>query len=269
MQNLKYLLRHTGKWHAWPRGGTRTLCGTVTLDDLRITPAKRIQQEPPVGEPFCKSCHRRLGPGAQAALATPSGRTKHLTPTALVWLGLVRRHLALVRVHVREADELALAQRLALVGPPEDPQAASVYEHLRALLLTPRLHLKRDARTTRKIPHLHEALEMLPPDAKALAHVAESMRLWRHITGDMQNTKTTTSARFQPDVVIQTMLQITNPEPYIRALHAKGLSPLGAMFHPNTLARAKQRDPSLRGAFHKDSAAYWEQTQKQLHVVKD
>jgi hypothetical protein len=70
--------------------------------------------------------------------------------------------------------------------------------------------------------------------------------------------------------VLDVMLQVPDAEAYVRHLAGRGFTALGAMFHPNVLARAK-KDPALRGAFaaYGTGAAYWERTKDQLHVITD
>ena len=251
---MKWLLTHTKKWHAWPRGGTRSKCGTVTFDYLRTNPAKRISSTPPPeGANICGSCNRGLTPADTVTVG------KHpLGAQAAAWLALLNKHLIRVRVQVKAADKRDLAMRLASVGATSDPAAGAVYEQIKALLLTPRRHRRRDGVTVMKIMHLRKALDKLPPSAKALQHVAESMQLWRRITGrDIGSGE-----HFRPDTVIESMLEVPAPEAYIHHLHSKGLSNLALMFHPNTLEKRKS-DPAVRGVFG-GSTEYWKQTTEQL-----
>jgi hypothetical protein len=152
--------------------------------------------------------------------------------------------------------------RLADVGTPSDPEAVAVYEQLRTLLLTPRFR-RRNGRSTLQITHLREALDALPPDAAVLRQVAETMRLWQKITG-----RSVKQDRFQADRVIKTMLEVPEPEAYIRHLDAQGLPHFAAMFHPNTLERARKA-PALRGVFDARNTEYWQQLRGQLNVVED
>lgn len=186
------------------------------------------------------------------------------------WLTLLGAHIAKLRgshggrgMRVARAAKIALAERLATVGGPGDPAAVAVYEQIRVLLLTPRRHKRRNGHTILKLVHIKEALAVLPPDPIQLAHVAETMKLWRSITGRTPDR----GESFKPDTVITTMLAISNPEPYIRQLHARGFSSLAGMFHPNTLARAKGKDTTLRGVFDKQNTAYWKQLEGQLNIV--
>lgn len=249
-----WLQLRTKKWHAWPHGGTRSVCGTVTADDLRITAAKQIKAVLPVGEVMCGSCARSLGSRAP----TPTDPKGRLDAQACAWLALLRKHLVRVRVRVRVAELRALATRLAAVGPTADPDAVAVYEQIRVLLLTPRRHKRRNGHTVMKITHLREALEALGPTPQALIHVAAAMKAWRHIT----EREVSRGERFRADTVITSMLAVPAPTPYIQHLHAKGLSNLALMFHPNTLERRK-KDAALRGIFS-GSGDYMQRTADQL-----
>ena len=251
---MKWILHKTGKWHAWPKGGRRSKCGTLTLDDLRVLPARRIVQVLPNGAVVCGTCGRMVGKVA----STTAGRMK-LGGSASAWLGHLRKHLMRVRVQIRDSTLRDLARRLGEVGPPEDPQAIATYDQIRVLLLTPQRHLKRDGHTIQKITRLKEALALLPKDdPQKLHHVAETMRLWRRITGRTVGAR----EKFRADTVVASMLEVPTPEPYIKHLHSMGLSNLALMFHPNTIERRKS-DAAVRGVFS-GSSDYMQHTAAQL-----
>lgn len=257
--NFHWVLHRSGNWHAWPPRGLRSMCGTVTLDDLRVTPAQRIANTLPNGATLCGSCSRRLGPLAPATCVAG------VSSSVGEWLGFLRRHLKRAGVDLARRDEIDLAERLTTLGPPSSAEARAAFDYIRELLLTPRYNRRAGGRVTQKVTRLRETLALLPPDPQALAHVVAAMRAWRQITGRAVERAT----RFRPDTVVATMLEIPAPEAYIRHLHAKGLTELAMIFHPNTLARHKG-DASLRGLFG-GSAEYWERTAAQLaaQVVSD
>ncbi|KKN36940.1 hypothetical protein LCGC14_0768630 [marine sediment metagenome] len=238
------------------------MCSTVSVITLRATPAKNIVHTLPEGARICKSCARALGPGAEL----PRVKKPTLDPQTVDWLREVNTHLARFHLVVAEPVRRKLAKRLSALGPLTSPDAVDAYNQIRVLLLTPRRHRRDKGHAGgMKIVGLSKALDALPPDAKSLHHVAESMRLWRHITGRSVDQ----SERFRADTVITSMLQVPSPEAYIRHLHTSGFSSLAGMFHPNTLER-RRKDASLRGVFA-GSEDYMQHTAAQLdaQVVKD
>ena len=79
-----WVLVRTGKWHAWPHKGLRSLCGTLAADDLRVTPAKAIEKQLPEGANFCMTCARKVN--ATELVPTLSKRKHTLGSEARVWL---------------------------------------------------------------------------------------------------------------------------------------------------------------------------------------
>lgn len=253
---LHWILTTAGKWHAWPEGGRRTFCGKVNAEHLRDTPAVQIASDVSVGENICTTCAKKTG--KSAAYAIDDGPT-------LAWFGYLRRHLTHVRAKVADATVEELARLLAEVGPPNDPVAVEVFEQVRTILLRPHHSKQRKIKreyTVITIPHLKGALAKLPPKTGALQRIAATLRIWRTVTRDDPSRQ-----NFHADRVVETMLQIPDPEAYIKHLYARGLPALAAMFHPNTLARAK-KDTALRGAFA-GSNEYWDNTADQLNIVSD
>lgn len=253
---LNWILNGTGKWHAWPRGGRATMCGRINIEHLRVTPAKQITHEKPTGA-LCEACARKTGLTEHAAC----GDTR-----TSAWAGQIRRHLAHVRARVADVLVVQLAARLAEIGAPTERNAQSVFEQVQALLLRPvwtrKAYVGGRTRSFARLPNLKEALEKLPPNTKALQRVADTLLCWRRITNREPNVD-----RYRVDRVIEVMLQIPAPEPYITHLFARGHPHLAFMFHPNTLLRAK-KETALRGVFA-GSTDYWDHTQSQLHVVTD
>lgn len=258
--DAQWVLMSTGKWHAWPKGGRKTMCGRVNAEHLRDRPAVRIIKEPPaISEDRCASCAKAvLGPAALPA---------DVSETAAAWVGHLRRHLTRARIKAADAVVQALAERLGEVGGPDDDAAREVFEQVKGLLLRPHFLRTRGAagkeRTISTLPHLKDALTKLPPNTGALQQVAVTLRLWRSITNRDPHAD-----RFKADQVIDTILKLPpNPEAYIRRLSEKGLPHLAAMFHPNTLERAKH-DTALRGLFA-GSSAYWNDTSEALNIVTE
>ena len=255
-KSLRWLESAQHKWHAWPIGGRKSLCSTLTVEDLRTSPALRISEAPAADGVLCSTCRRKAG------VVTPST----VSGITAAWLGLLRRHLLRIHVRVAEATLIELAARLAEVGNPGEQAAREVFSQVQVLMLNPlRSPSGRHSRTGRAltvvtIPYLKEAIAKLPPKTGALTQVAATLRLWRHLTNRDPRTD-----RGRPDRIVEVMLQLpTQPESYIRHLMNRGLPNLSAMFHPNTLARAK-KETALRGLFA-GSNDYWTKTKNQLHV---
>jgi hypothetical protein len=249
----------TKKWHAWATGGERTLCGKLSRIDLQMKAARAIAALLPEGAVVCHLCRRAV---PEVALVVDP-KTKHLEdPVAAAWLPILNAHFARYGLRVALPTKHTLATRLATLGSPGDPQADALYNHLRALLLTPRP--RRGGRLS--LGRLKEALDALPPDPQALNHIAAAVKAWCRITGrEMERG----GERFKTDTVITTMLAVPDPEAYIRHLHSQGLTALAQMFHPSTLDNHRT-DAALRGVFG-GSNEYWNRTANQLaaQVVTD
>lgn len=246
----------TRRWHAWPRGGRRSLCGTVTVEHLRDHPASSIVQAPPADGDFCQSCRKKAGVLAESVGTGPIAE----------WSGHLRRHLTRVRARAADATIQELSELLAEVGSPDSQEAREVFDQVRVLLLTPMRRTARAANgrtlTFVTLPYLKDTIAKLPPRVGALAKIATALRCWRTITH-----RDPTADRFRPDRVVEVMLQLPTPEPYIQHLVSRGLPHLAAMFHPNTLERAK-KETALRGLFA-GTNDYWNETASQLNIVTE
>lgn len=234
------------------------MCGRVNIEHLRRTPCAQIAAKVPTDGDVCVSCSKKTGHAAVVPSNVDAGTA--------AWIGSLRKQFHRMHAQVAEETIVMLASRLAEVGPPESAAAREVFDQIQGLLLKPlftrRKHGLRNTRTTVTIPHLQDALDKLPPNTAALRQIASTMRCWRSVT-----QRDTANDKFRSDHVVDTILQIPTPEPYIRHLLARGLPHLAAMFHPNTLARAK-KEPTLRGVFA-GSATYMERTASQLNIVTD
>lgn len=249
---MHWLLMPSGTWHAWPPAGLRTLCGRVNVEHLRLRPATKIHGEPPE-EGRCVSCAKKAG----LVMAR-----SHPDPTTAAWIGLLQLHLRRARIHQAPTTAIEhLAELLAEVGSPGSAEGCDVFEQSALLLLKP-TWVRAGNRTIVTLPHLKATLALLPLKSGALLRVANTVRDWRTIT-----QRDLTTDNFRTDRVVATMLQLPVAAPYIQHLHSRGLSHLAAVFHPNTLERAKHH-PTLRGLFA-GSTEYWEHTESQLNIIRD
>ncbi len=262
---IYWILRHTGKWHAWERGANKSLCGTITEYDLRMYPAKDIYREAalPAGHVRCMRCTNKMTPTQIAACLVHENNS----PEVNDWIGLIRRHLAHKRVSLAKQKVVALAQRLAKIGTPQEPKARIAYERIKALLLTPRFRRVNSgsySRNLRVLPEVAQVIELLPlEDEQAMQKVVTTLTLWQKIT-----KRNVAHDNGRPAQIVKTILDVQQPEAYIEHLAGRGIDHLAAVFHPNTFNRAK-KETSLRGAFDKDGAEYWEELKGQLNVVSD
>ncbi len=258
-----WVLTASGKWHAWPQSGRSTLCGRVNAEHLRSNPALEIRHQAPADGVHCRTCTRKSGGVIRTTTAVPS-----LDATGAEWVGLLRRHLARTHLNVPDRHLEALARRLNEVGPVTATEAQDVFAQVCALFLTPSVFRGarradgRAAKSVRGLPHLKGALALIPTTNGALTTLAGIVRIWREVT-----RRDPANERFNAERVIETMLQVPNAEAYIRHLHARELSHLAAMFHPNTLERAR-KDPALRGMFG-GSTEYWQHTAVDLNIITD
>jgi hypothetical protein len=253
---MLWVLGNQRRWHAWAKGGVRSLCGLLTRDDLQAMPAKAIAAELPDGVQLCRGCRTKLGPLDPTALVLPKSITSGTS--AAEWFGFLRRHLVRASVHLNDEDQAAFAIRLAALGSCADPDALAIFDQVRELLLTPRGNPRTKKYTAKKIIGFKKSLAALPPHPQALARVASAMRAWHRITG----RRITGNTKFASETVIAAMLEVPAPEPYIAHLFRSGVSELAMIFHPNTLARHKHT-AALRGVFG-GGTDYWTQTADQL-----
>lgn len=252
----------TGRWHAWPVGGRETLCGRINVEHLRQHPAAQIKSVVDPEEQRCVRCSSKAGLGARAI--------KDLDTIQAMWVGTLRRHLKARRIKLGDPCLVSLAKLLAEVGPPGTAEAQAVFDQVEWVLLRPTWKKQQTfanimpthTRYYAILPHLKDALDKIPPNTKALARIADTVRQWREIT-----RCDPALAKFHSDRVVETILQVQSPEPYIRYFQSRGHPELAFIFHPNTLQRA-QKDPALRGLFT-GSTDYWDHTEHQLRVLTD
>lgn len=249
-----------GKWHAWPHGARHSLCGRVTVETLRTKPAAEIATEAPSAEDarLCVTC---------ASRSKHLPQLSHPDPCVRAWVYQLRMYLRHHHMTIAAPTLTLLAERLAELGLPETAEASAAFQELQSFLLRPQYQAvaAKHAGTRRvaTLPHLKDAISKLPAQQAALSRIAHVLRLYKLIT-----QRDIALDRYRVDRVTETMLQIPQPEPYIRHLHSRSLSHLAAMFHPNTLERAK-RDTALRGVFSSGSSTYWDRTSSQINVVTD
>lgn len=254
----RWILTARKKWHAWQQGSRRSLCGRLTADTLREAPALDVadQLQPEAYADACKTCRELTG--------VQQGPSPDATPTEVAWLGFLEKHVGRLHVQASSPALKVLAKMLAEVGPPGSLKAQDVFTQIKTLLLTPinisTVGRRGECRYIRILPCFKDAVDKIP-NTDALLHIANALRCWRKITG-LEQSKIS-----RPDQVISVILQVPTPEPYVRHLNARGLPNLQAMFHPNTLARARN-EAALRGVF-RGSNDYWTRTTSQLNIVTE
>lgn len=234
------------------------MCGRVNAESLKTHPARAISQTPPPeGASWCAVCAKKAHVS--------------LTPTTFkgveaAWLTHLQLHMRRSYIKARAKSVEQYARRLAELGPPTDTSAYTVYEILRPFLLRPGKARTVRANGTRgqvrTLTHLSPALGALPQTVGALRDLAKVLQSWETIT-----QRNLAQEYCKPEQVISIIQQVPDTDAYIRHLARSGLLPLGAMFHPNTFARAKA-DPALRGLFA-GSHEYWRGTASQLNIVTD
>lgn len=247
----KWLQHRNDRWHAWALGARSTACGRINLEHLRAHPAKSIVRSPSVDGLWCAACAKK----AQMF------RSVERDVTVSRWLAHLR--LDLTRSHIRVAEKtlVSLAGFLARLGPPDEAAAVQVWNDARPVLFAVS-YTKRAARTVATVPHLAEVLKYLDVSGQGVARIAEGVRTWREVTGRAIGTD-----RFHAVRVVQVMHQVPAVRPYLEHLKKRGLVHFAAVFHPNTLERAR-KDASLRGTFS-GANTYWDNTTQDLHIVLD
>lgn len=252
MASTNWILTANGTWHAWKVGESATACGRIDAAHLRRSPAQLITRDVPIDQKTCAACIRRT----KAIPFTTDAVTS-------AWIQTVRRHLEKVHAKLPDKTVLILAERLAEVGPPTNPEAGEIFEQVKQIFLRPmRTTMKLfngSNRTLSTFPHLKEALALLPTNTQAIRRVASAVRCWSSFG------LITPSTRFRLDHVIQAILDIPSIEPYVQHQRSRGLLEFALIFHPNTLARAR-KDTALRGLFS-GSTEYWQATTDQLNIV--
>jgi hypothetical protein len=234
--------------------GQVTACGLLNADALRRKPPLTITQEllPEHWADACAACKRGE---AFAAL-----RQSEDDNCVAQWQGYIRRYLKSKHARAKKRDIQALAERLASVGFPHDPDALDFWEHLRLLLLTPMVAKDRTGKRRMVLKGLSSSLKQLPPNSQALTQVAAAMRAWRRVMG-RGNLGHVDSGK-----VVANMLSVPEPEAYILHLRERGFTTLSSVFSAGVLERAKEA-PELRGMWG-GSDDYWQRTADQLNVIE-
>lgn len=242
---IHWIKQRRRRWHAWEHGSRASRCGRVNTSHLQQDPPDEILTElqPEHLAEACKSCVRSVQGAGIPELRDESAVVR-------AWYGHLLRHAR--RVHARPGVQnlRTLTRLLAEVGAPDNHDAQVVYLNVRDLLIA----------GGKNAVGLKAALAKMPPSSGKLAQVAQAMEAWRKIVGRRS------LGRHRPDQVIETMLQVPEPEAYVRHLKARGFEQLSAVWHPNVLERARST-PSLRGLFG-GGHQYWKETREQLRVIE-
>lgn len=226
----EHWLQHpsSGTWHLWRNGTPQSACGSMTKEHL---PAPAVSGKPPAGlVGACTKCVASAGGWPAAGTAE----------CAAFWVGKIKLQANRARVKLDRWAVEDFADMLSLLGCGT-PEANETFAAVTSVLLRP-VTVRERGKTFTSFPKFRESVDLLLSREKLL-HVAVALRTWRSVTG-----RDVGRDRFSPDRVIETMLSVDDPEPYVRQLHGRGLSHLAAVFHPNTLERAR-KDPALRGVF--------------------
>lgn len=253
----KWILTRNGKWHAWPHGGQTTLCGTINLHTIRTHPARQVSRTIPEEDPrfpICQRCRSKVGiPKAQLASGSPQNR----------WMGHLRAHTRRIHVRVSERDLGVLGTLLDEIGPPGTPEGQEIFRAVRILLLSPVRSQTAGGRSVTRLPRLRSTLDLLSQRPGSLRHVATAFLVWERLSPQSG------PGHFKPDQVATVMLALSTAgvEVYVQRVVSGGITALGAVFHPNTLDRAK-RTGAIRGIF-RGTETYWNQTRDQLRIVSD
>lgn len=240
------------RWHSWEHGAERSTCGRVSRDDLISRPPKQILAElpPEFLVETCTTCRRKSLNGTAE------------NDTTAVWLGYVRLHFRRSRVRMADVHLASLARLLAeQIGAPSESDAVESWELIRESLLAPWVG-GHGGKKFRAMPGLKDALALMRTEREGLRRVVEAMTVWRRLAGLEARLGST-----RPDRIVSVILQIPDPETYVRHLVGRGLTTMSAVFSPGTLDRAK-KESALRGMWS-GSSDYWKRTSNQLNVITD
>jgi hypothetical protein len=243
---MRWLQLQSRTWHAWKQGDPGSVCGVVSVEHIRTNPARAVADRPPPPDtwdtdPVCLSCIKRLG--------WTMGKTAE--EIADLWVSKIKMNARRARTKIKLEDAEDFADLLARVGPPGTAAADAIFNEVASVLLRPvRSSARGQAWST--FPRFREAVALIPPSREKLEHLAATIRAWRQITGRLPDRD-----KFNTERVIQTMLQVPEPEAYVKRLAEQGMTPLGVVFHPNTLDGAR-RDPGLRGIFWRERSQHRE-----------
>lgn len=172
-------------------------------------------------------------------------------PPVVEWkqkLGYLRSQ---IQLKIKDEELTLLCGFMAIVGLPGEEDSRRFFYAIKGLLL-------QQGRESR----LPKVLRLLPPDRKKLLRFADVAKAYGDIVGPLSDGK------IQVDRVVKVMLEIPDGRPYIQRLYNTGFYHLGAIFHPNTLERARR---DMRGLFSGSEGedGYWERTSDQLNIVDE
>lgn len=179
---------------------------------------------------------------------------KRPPPAVRTWVVLLARNFQAKRCAVPKDGTLEkLAGALVLVSSdPEDEEARKVYWSLCALF----------AKTERQA-RWSQATALIPADRERILRISECVRVFQDEFRGISFSR----ARINLETTIRVMLEIPDARAYVRHCKEGGLNYPGAVFHPNTLRRAKQ---SLRGVFgYGDQSKKREEIRRKVRVVED
>jgi hypothetical protein len=115
-----------------------------------------------------------------------------------------------------------------------------------------------------RLPRWDSALQHIPPDRRAIMRVVDACHWFGHYAGPGVLAK----GHLMLDQVVGVMMEIDDPQGYIaHAARTDFLKP-GALFHPNTLAAARNRMRGSLGVLGRDREQHNNDVNSRIRIVK-
>lgn len=186
---------------------------------------------------------------------------KRPAPAVRQWETYVRARLGMKHLtNVHDDNVTRIAALLTLMGPPRSARGDLAFRAFSDLLFATR----GSSAQYGQVPGLRDALDALPPDPESLIRVVVAVVTFQQIHGSLSDPK---RSRFNTRRVIEVMLQLPDPKTYVENLAERGFDHPGAVFHENTLKRARTTMRGVFGRFEGEED-YWSSIETKINLIE-
>lgn len=166
---------------------------------------------------------------------SPNREAKNTQPPVVRWVRHIERGFEAEYMQPPRRGVLQkMAGLIAIVGQPDDDVARQTYHAFISVFANRKRRNK-----------WYKTVDLIPADRQRILRITNCVK--EYIQQIQKNTDVElTNANFKLDKVVKVMLEIPEAAPYIDWCRDEGIYHPGAIFHKNTLKRAKNE---LQGVF--------------------